>query len=908
MNIEQKSFNSTRKPNIQNFLNNQEIIDKNKIYDDEFVSLINGLNESIKEFYKVSIHNISETNTIISYYEEQGKSIEILLNEIINSNQFQKMDEFIEKISQINMLINQLKINSTSSQKNLDLFFEDAKILFKRMKLKRKEKLEEIKNNTQNSDTFKSPIISINPFLSFQKVYSQIINLLNKMNDYSYIISGVNTGMANEFINLQKNISKELEFLMNMIRNNLINANAININSYNNSITNTSNNYPERKRSKSQTNSLNKEFERMKNIIKNNEMKIKELTKQLNIYKNNLRESGKLTDTEIRISDSNKNSLNLKIKKLEQLIKEKDIIISAFNNSQVGIINDNNSTKNLSQIIMQKDAKISELEQELIVYQKNENILNTQIPDLNNKLQMKINQYENQISLMNNKNVSLNRIIMNKNKEILKLQNEKNQLSMKLNQGRANISNIKIQNMDSNSLQDEENIQKLKEDLEKYKNMNKEYENQIMELSNNGINNNKDIEMLVNKNNIYEQRINKVNLKYNNLYKIVEDQKMTLNQLNKEIINYKKKEKINEETNAKYLKQIDELNTNILSTNKIIKAKDELIKQLSEKEISAFNNQNNGNNSNNNKSNEIFLLKMENENLKKQLEEFQNNILQKNNINNNLIKTDNIKDIQDLNIRLKEENKAIQIQNSDLLKKIKELTLQDKQIQDSFSSQKDAISKLESDLVKKNEELEGLKTFIFKLQSQLESKADKQEKEMGSSLSLRKKSNNLDNKSFEGSGKDATAEKMKVILNKLNDAEKQISILQNKNRDLQFQLEDKQIQKELQGFRTEDNNISNYEEEFDLKKMVNGARDKNRSEDINIDYPGVQGIKDKYKELLQNMNMLEEQVKILICNMNINNKVRPQIRQICQLMRISAKNIELIIAGKDKKKALGLMD
>ena len=29
--------------------------------------------------------------------------------------------------------------------------------------------------------------------------------------------------------------------------------------------------------------------------------------------------------------------------------------------------------------------------------------------------------------------------------------------------------------------------------------------------------------------------------------------------------------------------------------------------------------------------------------------------------------------------------------------------------------------------------------------------------------------------------------------------------------------------------------------------MVNGARDKNRSEDINIDYPGEQGIKDKYK-------------------------------------------------------------
>ena len=350
------------------------------------------------------------------------------------------------------------------------------------------------------------------------------------------------------------------------------------------------------------------------------------------------------------------------------------------------------------------------------------------------------------------------------------------------------------------------------------------------------------------------------------------------------------------------------MNTNIINTNNIIQLKDELIKQLNEKkDISAANNQNNGNNTDKNNNNEIILLKMENENLKKQIEEFQKNILPKNNINNNLIKMDNIKDIQELNIQLKEENNAIQIQNSDLLKKIKELTLQDKQIQNSFTSQKDIISRLESDLSKKNEELEGLKTFIFKLQSQLESKAEEKEKEMASSFSIKKKSGNLD-KCFEGGEKDKGTEKMKDILNKLNDAEKQISILQNKNRDLQFQLDEKQIKQELQGFRTEDNNISNYEEEFDLKKMVNGARDKNRSEDINIDYPGVQGIKDKYKELIQNMNMLEEQVKILICNISINNKVRPQIRQICQLMRISAKNIELIMAGKDKKKALGLLD
>ena len=145
------------------------------------------------------------------------------------------------------------------------------------------------------------------------------------------------------------------------------------------------------------------------------------------------------------------------------------------------------------------------------------------------------------------------------------------------------------------------------------------------------------------------------------------------------------------------------------------------------------------------------------------------------------------------------------------------------------------------------------------------------------------------------------------FLTQLNDANRQINNLQKQNKELQFQLEEKQVQKEYSGYRTEDVNFSNYEEEFDLKKMVNGARDKNRSEDINIDYPGVQGIKDKYKELLQNMNMLEEQVKILICNISCNNKIKPQITQICQLMRIPAKNIQMIIAGKDKKKALGLM-
>lgn len=50
--------------------------------------------------------------------------------------------------------------------------------------------------------------------------------------------------------------------------------------------------------------------------------------------------------------------------------------------------------------------------------------------------------------------------------------------------------------------------------------------------------------------------------------------------------------------------------------------------------------------------------------------------------------------------------------------------------------------------------------------------------------------------------------------------------MQHKNKELQFKLDEKQVEKEFSGYRTEDYNFSNYEEEFDLKKMVNGAREK----------------------------------------------------------------------------------
>ena len=97
----------------QNLINNQEKVNKyNQVYEDEFISLINGLNESIKEYYKVSRNNINEANSFLSFYEHQGKAIQALMDEIKNANSYERINEVFEQIPKINEIMAQLKMNA----------------------------------------------------------------------------------------------------------------------------------------------------------------------------------------------------------------------------------------------------------------------------------------------------------------------------------------------------------------------------------------------------------------------------------------------------------------------------------------------------------------------------------------------------------------------------------------------------------------------------------------------------------------------------------------------------------------------------------------------------------------------------------------------------------------------------
>ena len=782
----------------------------NIIDDKEFISLINGLNDSIKNYFKVCKLNILENISIIKYYEEHNNSLEKSIYNILNSEKNQNINElFIEKFKQINEYINQLKINNNFSKKNLDFFFEEAKVFFKKMKIKRNQKLVEIDNidfSNYNNSINSLKIKNFKTFLfSIKNNYSKILGLLDKLNQFNYIINGIDTKITSDFADLQKNIKNELDLFINIIIKNINNSNfftytyQVDLNPL------LQNDFFNGKRSKSLSNQYSKKKEKILTLNRKRENEIKELTNQINIYKK------KLNDTEV--------TLNKKILILENIIKEKNSVILSLNNKRsFNSKRSDTSSLNLNNILNQKDEQISELEKEINFGQKKENIENNQIKDLMESLLMKTKKYENQINIMTIKINQINRSIDDKNREILKLKNENS--------------------------------------------------------------------------------------------------------------SYRQKEKVNHEKNKEFLKQIEELNNDILNSNRIIEEKDKIIRFLNIKKNDS-NSQNKKttesiyNEINNNEKNNI---KKENEN-KKVLEKKNNKNLLKQNINNN--NNNDIKQLQELNIQLYEENNLIQKQNIDSIEKIKQLTLKNKQINETYISKKNSVTLLELDISKKNEEIEGLKTVIFKLQSQLETKDDNinylkkksfnQSKlliEKGalsneiwrkSKSAIKERNSNL-SKNFFDYQTEPNTEKIKELLNKLNESENQIKILQNKNKELQFKLEEKQIKDELQNFRTEDNNFSKYEEEYDLRKIVSGAKDKNKSEDINIDYPGIQAIKERYKELLQNFNMLGEQVKILILHININNKIRPHIRQICQLLGIPAHNIELIFAGKNKKNALGLMD
>ena len=962
--------------------------------DSEFIGFINSLNESIKEFYNVAKYNTKETNAFLDLLEPQWDSIASLLNSISTSDKDENIGKIFEIIIQCKSIVNQLRNNSNLNLNNLTLFFDDAKILFKRMRIKRNESLKAVRhsltakknksnynndNYVKNSFTLNNYTLKDNNYLTDRRNSQKLENnrlfsLIKQLKDYDEIIGKFSLKAKNNFINLQKMILNNLneEDLNSGNKKPYLNSEIL---GFNNSFSKNKNNnnintFELKTKYEKEINKLNlkiKELEKNNEnfvLIWNKAKKFDELNQKLQteLIKGNNDNINLLKDVDLErrilnLIDTNKN-LNLEIRKLKNGINNLDLKNIQLKQDLLGKERDILLLQNESEDKTSIES-IIKLKKDMQNLYKENNLLKEKLRNINiNNINIKANINKNNIDFLNIKIEELSKLLTNKMKQIIFLEKENITLKNLLSDTASSSSNtnnkkINLQNNKINNINVPNNISKLEQmkllqENKKYKNsliqLSKENQELKAQLQNLGINNNyilplqqelNQLKKIIDENNLNNNNKNSnYEEKINNLQNILNEKEALINKY--EQYNNNDKNKLIEEIKNKDT-IISELKNKLMNNEKQI---------LSLNQIKKKNNENNNNTPNIN-SKELELVKNENKNLEYNINKLNQEINQLTNINaKNQKEQDNMKQAYN---ELVTQNVLLNKKNSELLQQINSNTNQNLNKED-----------LSNQIKKKQEEIDGLNTFIQKLSKECEKYREDLENNQAKTNSLQKENasikkqlerlavempkelnalktqlddankklaeaniniNNTNNKSSllnnkakikekenEKSNKTfddgMQPEKYNNILSKLN---QEISDLKNKNKELLFKLEDKEVKSQNSRYKTEDLNMSGYEEEFDLRKMATGARDKNRSEDINIDYPGIQGFKDKLKEYKFRIDNLEEQIKILLSKIKITNSIKPTFVQICQLLGYSSNLIEKMTSSeKEKKKILGV--
>ena len=958
--------------------------------DSEFIGFINSLNESIKEFYNVAKYNTKETNAFLDLLEPQWDSISSLLN----SNKDENISKIFEIIIQCKSIVNQLRNNSNLNLNNLTLFFDDAKILFKRMRIKRNESLKAIRhsltakknksnynndNYVKNSVTLNNYTVKDNNYLTDRRNSQKLENnrlfsLIKQLKDYDEIIGKFSLKAKNNFINLQKMILNNLneEDLNSGNKKPYLNSEIL---GFNNSFSKNNNNnnintFELKTKYEKEINKLNlkiKELEKNNEnfvLIWNKAKKFDELnqTLEVELIKGNNDNINLLKDVDLErrilnLIDINKN-LNLEIRKLKNGINNLDLRNIQLKQDLLGKERDILLLQNESEDKTSIES-IIKLKKDMQNLYKENNLLKEKLRNINvNNINIKANINKNNIDTLNIKIEELSKLLTTKMKQIILLEKENITLKNLLSDTASSSSNtnnkkINLQNNKINNINVPNNISKLEQmkllqENKKYKNsliqLSKENQELKAQLQNFGINNNyilplkqelNQLKKIIDENNLNNNNKNSnYEEKINNLQNILNEKEALINKY--EQYNNNDKNKLIEEIKNKDT-IISELKNKLMNNEKQILSLNQIIKK---------NNENNNNTPNIN-SKELELIKNENKNLEYNINKLNQEITQLTNINaKNKKEQDNMKQAYN---ELVTQNVLLNKKNSELLQQINSNTNQNLNKED-----------LSNQIKKKQEEIDGLNTFIQKLSKECEKYREDLENNKAKTNSLQKENasikkqlerlavempkelnalktqlddankklaeaniniNNSNNKISLLNNKTKSKEKEKEksnktfddgmqpekynnILSKLN---QEISDLKNKNKELLFKLEDKEVKSQNSRYKTEDLNMSGYEEEFDLRKMATGARDKNRSEDINIDYPGIQGFKDKLKEYKFRIDNLEEQIKILLSKIKITNSIKPTFVQICQLLGYSSNLIEKMTSSeKEKKKILGV--
>ena len=384
-------------PNKLNLNLNEDFLNE------KFVKYINNLSDSIKEYYKLSTNNNIYTTILVNDIEKVLNSSAPISNIIYNINNVPSHNEVSKKI---NENFKKLKENINSEELNLKKFFEDAKFIFKKMKNKRKEYIQNKlikqmnpdahqKINTDMSnirqkfikeiDTLNKQILVIKKQLSDEQLKNHELKKENNMlkNKHEFELSQLskrNTELSkslmnnqNELLNLQKEIldkTKEIEILKKSSINNQDSQKLIesiksvfeecSIKNSKNSVNKPWNNLNE---------SLNRILENYKN--ENQKLKIDFHEKiayyqeQLKKTKNELLEKMQINmENDIRSKKEIDDIKNDYDKKMEEVNNKNRIIDNFINLCQEANNNLMNRIRQINQKVSAQEMKIYQLEEE----------------------------------------------------------------------------------------------------------------------------------------------------------------------------------------------------------------------------------------------------------------------------------------------------------------------------------------------------------------------------------------------------------------------------------------------------------------------------------------------------------------------------------------------------------------
>ena len=625
--------------------NNTVINLVNIIYDNEFVSLINNLSSSLKDCFKLINNSLKNIKDISSSLGNQIVYSKCLINDYIMVNKKNKNDKLIQVKDRLDFIDNNknlLESNISFMNVNITSFLEHAKTLFKRMKISRNNKLNNIQNNNNilKNDIKFNNYFSNNNYNSNDNYHSK--ETKNKRNYSSYDNMRYKAKSQNTFQNYNSLSFKKNKSFKNISDNLLINS-SDDVN--NNNIEN-KNDCSERQKTIS-FNLRQFMFNKNKNKI-NNLLENISLNKEKKINNNNnllFNYCSLVNNSKAKNNRKKVNKGNIKSLKNINSFKNDNRINNFFNNNIYENRNDNNLNNNKKKINFN--------------YNSNSSINKMINKDVDNSDSLKIAENNN------NKQKNIDAILANKIIEYFTLlkSNEKNKIKIdKIQKYLINISlNIinKKENHINNLKQNFLKNAKIPENI-----MRNNYSNQMR--INNSVGNDKKenseniINILnkeLNKKNEYIRKIKNVMENRCNKNGIVKAQNFEIIQKRKILLIIKKEINLNYLSDMNNYKTIEELKKQIIelkhnynseNNNKNYKYKYELV-------IEEINTKKNEINELNNKIDELtktnnsLLNKLDTIELsKKNLEQEKTNLLLK------------IKKLEDFS-----ENKKIIITNSD---------------------------------------------------------------------------------------------------------------------------------------------------------------------------------------------------------------------------------------------------